>query len=121
MTGLLRDAGPVVADVLDGKHDDLLPQLLAAVQHRQQQTLAKGGIRKGARVRIANDPRAREYAGREGVVDRVSQKTVSISLVCPACGSASEDTSASSEDACKTCYGMPDGVRISPGLVEVIR
>lgn len=122
MTGLLRDTSPLVAEVLDGTHDEILNDLRAAVEFRQKQkTMVVDGLRPKARVRIKNDPRAKDYAGREGVVDRVNKQTVTVSLVCPACGSATEKKSESFEDACSSCYGIPDGVRISPGLVEAIR
>lgn len=117
---LLRDTSPLVAEVLDGKHDDVLDNLRAAVEYRAKQKMSGEGLRKKARVRIKNDPRARDYAGREGIVDRVNKQTVTVSLVCPDCGSAVENKTVDYADACKTCFGCPDGIRISPGLVEAI-
>jgi hypothetical protein len=80
--GLLRDVHPLVAEILDGKYDEILPHLSRAAEARMKQNVAKSGLRPRQRIRITEAALERmpEFVGREGKVERVNPKTISVTL-----------------------------------------
>lgn len=112
----LRNAHPTIAEILDGKHDDLLNSFDHATKHRRKMMAASSGIRPKVAVTILDDPRAGKYAGRKGVVKSIGPKLVTVRLVCPTCGGYEDNLT---PPRCVDCSGFADGVRISQGLLEV--
>lgn len=113
---LLKDVHPFIAEVLDGKHDEILRSVEAAVTHRRKVSASQSGIRPGARIRLVDDPSNGKYAGREGIVRKVNPKSISLDLACPTCGSATETRvgfdQAAADNTCKGCFGVPEGLRV---------
>ncbi len=79
---LLKVVHPFVADLLDGKHDEILDAVEHAVRVRKARRMSETGVRKGARVRVTDEAaeRAPELVGRVGKVERVNQRTVTVEL-----------------------------------------
>lgn len=71
---LIKDTCQIAAEIIDGEHDDDLDYILQAVKSRQ-----KTRFRKGSRVRIVGSKDIRTE-GKEGVVLKVNQKSVSVGL-----------------------------------------
>ena len=134
---LLKDVHPTIAEILNGDHDDILHGFEQAAKLRRKAILNGTGLRKGAKVRVKTEASAGDYAGREGIVSKVNQKTVSVNLACPSCGSAEPTKAAAAfakisdhddvaliqaeaDNACGTCYGIPDEIRCSAGLLELV-
>jgi hypothetical protein len=82
MAGLMRDVHPILADIEDGKHDDLLGKIALAVERRQKRVVRTLGLRPNVRFRITDAAHAQapDFAGREGKVIRVNAKTVTVKL-----------------------------------------
>jgi hypothetical protein len=133
----LKDVHPTIAEILNGDHDDILHGFEQAAKLRRKAMVGATGLRKGAKVRVKTDAAAGDYAGREGVVSKVNPKTISVNLACDECGSAEVTKSAAAfgrisdrdevslmqaeaDNACGTCYGYPDEIRCSAGLLEVV-
>jgi hypothetical protein len=69
---LLKDVHPFIAEILEGKHDDILDQVTFACKAR-----LKSRFRKGMTVRLVGTGNP-EAEGKVGVVTRVNQKTVAV-------------------------------------------
>lgn len=71
---LLKDLSPLAAEILEGKHDDVLDYLSQAITARH-----KSLFRKGQRVRL-KDTKNPALEGKEAVITRVNQKTYSVAV-----------------------------------------
>lgn len=71
---LIKDTCQIAGEIIDGEHDDDLDYILQAVKARQ-----KTRFRKGSRVRIVGSKDIRTE-GKEGVVLKVNQKSISVGL-----------------------------------------
>lgn len=78
----LRDIDPLIAEILDGKHDTLLPHIERAAKLRMTQTVRASGLRAGSKIVVNENAaeRAPDLVGRKGVVERVNPKTVTVTL-----------------------------------------
>lgn len=75
---LLRDTHELVAEVLDGKHDDIVDHLERAAKFRQRQ-IATQSFRVGGRVKTQGTGRI-EYEGVEGTVEKINAKTIAVRM-----------------------------------------
>lgn len=75
----LRDTSPIVAEVLDGVHDNILEHLSRAADWRLKQRARETGFRPGTRIRVKPDA-DNLLGGREGRVVKVNPKTIGIQL-----------------------------------------
>jgi hypothetical protein len=82
MAGTLRDTHPLVAEILDGKYDEVLEHVERAAKIRLKQRAARSGLRKGTRIVIGEAAleQAPDFVGRKGVVDKVNPKTIGVEL-----------------------------------------
>lgn len=76
----------VIDEILDGKLDDDLDQILSAIKERRDQLASRlrFKLRPGDRVRVVGDLRPRYLIGLIGVVKRINQTTISIDFEDPA-------------------------------------
>ena len=137
---------PVVQAIHDGEHDADLDMILRVTQWRVKVAASKSGISKGAKVRFIDGPSSGDLAGKEAVVLKVNQKTVSVVIPCETCGRTTRMTEAEYEAAydavakerrevsggsvavvpftvsgiCETCHGEPAEWRVSPSLIEAV-
>lgn len=97
-----EEIGPVtVQGIVDGQHDDGLDIIVQAAQAR-----LKFRFRKGTRIRLTGT-RNVNLEGKEGVITKVNQKTISVGLGAP------------TTDVYGTTYA--DGeYNVSPNLLEVV-
>ncbi len=75
---LLKDTCELAAEILDGKHDDVLEYVAQAADARLKRRAAESGIRKHGRIRVT--AAESQIAGREGRVVSVNKKTVKVEL-----------------------------------------
>lgn len=82
MSGLLKDTSPIVAEILEGKHDDVLPHIHRAAALRMKRTAAASGVRRNSKIRIKDvaEEWRPDLVGRTGIVERVNQKTYTVKL-----------------------------------------
>lgn len=132
----LRDTCPLAAEIIDGNHDADLQYVAEAAAQRLKWVM-KNQFRRGSRVRLTAE--ARELEGREAIVDAVNQKTITVNLVCPACGNADpakylramevaqgKRVSGGAEvvpwpaPECATCQDTCVSYRVTPGLIEAV-
>jgi uncharacterized protein YkvS len=71
---LIKDTCPLAAEILDGKHDEILDYIVQAAAARRKMM-----FRKGMRIRLVGT-RNVELEGKEGVVIKVNQKSVTVGL-----------------------------------------
>lgn len=71
---------PLLDEIAGGALDDYLPQLDSMVKWRRKVTTHRRGIAKNATVKI-NAPTDSRIHGRQARVDKINQKTVTITLL----------------------------------------
>jgi hypothetical protein len=126
---------PIVQAIIDGDHDANLDTIVQAAEWRKKKIAAESGIRKGAKVKVADDKRrAAHYAGREGYVVKVNKIRTTVAFACAGCGRHEDTPGTVTEtrltpagaaqilaDECHTCWGVADTAGIPTDLLTAVR
>ena len=107
---LLKDVDQITADILAGKHDDILDAIEQSVKVRRKTKTVESGLRVGAVVTFTDNPKCGELAGLSAVVTKVNKKTVGAAILLPEGESGSV-----AENPWETPF--PVEYRVSPSLV----
>lgn len=123
---------PIVQAIIDGAHDENLGMIVQAAEWRKKKIASESGVRKGAKVLVADNPkRAGEFAGREGWVVRVHKVRTTVAFACEKCGrhedsDAGERTAAGNgaefvKPECGACWGVAPQAGIPTDLLTAVR